>query len=91
MIPNEDSYCEIDPNIVDQWGIPVLRFHFKWSQDEILQAKHMQETFKEIIETAGGVVTNSRGRRQDGAFRAAAKSFTKWARRRWATIQRPRC
>ncbi|MBV9296220.1 MAG: hypothetical protein JO145_11675, partial [Acidobacteriaceae bacterium] len=59
MIPNEDSYCEIDPDTVDQWGIPVLRFHFKWSQDEILQAKHMQETFKEIIETAGGVVTYS--------------------------------
>ncbi len=35
MIPNEDSYCEIDPEVVDQWGIPVLRFHFKWSQDEI--------------------------------------------------------
>jgi choline dehydrogenase-like flavoprotein len=61
MIPNDDSYCEIDPNTVDQWGIPVLRFHFKWSDDELLQAKHMQETFKEIIETAGGVVTNSRG------------------------------
>ena len=61
MIPNEDSYCEIDPNVVDQWGIPVLRFHFKWSQDEILQAKHMQETFKEIIETAGGNVTSSSG------------------------------
>jgi len=61
MIPNDNSYCEIDPNTVDQWGIPVLRFHFKWSDDELLQAKHMQETFKEIIETAGGVVTNSRG------------------------------
>jgi choline dehydrogenase-like flavoprotein len=59
MIPNEDSYCEIDPQVVDQWGIPVLRFHFKWSQDEILQAKHMQDTFKEIIEAAGGKVTSS--------------------------------
>ncbi|MGI8958830.1 MAG: GMC oxidoreductase [Bryobacteraceae bacterium] len=58
MIPNEDSFCEIDPDTVDQWGIPVLRFHFKWSQDEILQAKHMQETFQEIIKTAGGVVTS---------------------------------
>jgi choline dehydrogenase-like flavoprotein len=57
MIPNEDSYCEIDPNTVDQWGIPVLRFHFKWSDDEILQAKHMQETFRQLIEAAGGVVT----------------------------------
>ena len=65
MIPNDDSYCEIDPNVADQWGIPVLRFHFKWSQDEILQAKHMQETFKEIIETMGGVVTMSDGADQD--------------------------
>jgi choline dehydrogenase-like flavoprotein len=58
MIPNENSYCEIDPEVVDEWGIPVLRFHFKWSQDEILQAKHMQETFQEIIETMGGTVTH---------------------------------
>jgi choline dehydrogenase-like flavoprotein len=61
MIPNEDSYCEIDPNVVDQWGIPVLRFHFKWSDDEINQAKHMQETFKEIITAAGGKVTSVSG------------------------------
>jgi choline dehydrogenase-like flavoprotein len=61
MIPNEDSYCEIDPDTVDQWGIPVLRFHFKWSQDEILQARHMQETFQEIIKTMGGIVTESSG------------------------------
>jgi choline dehydrogenase-like flavoprotein len=65
MIPNENSYCEIDPNVVDQWGIPVLRFHFKWSQDEILQAKHMQETFKQIIEAMGGTVTHSSGAEKD--------------------------
>ena len=61
MIPNEHSYCELDPAVVDQWGIPVLRFHFKWSQDELLQARHMQETFQEIIQTAGGMVTASSG------------------------------
>ena len=61
MIPNEDSYCEIDPDTVDQWGIPVLRFHFKWSEDEILQAKHMQETFQQIIEAAGGKVLYKSG------------------------------
>jgi len=57
MIPNDQSYCELDPNAVDQFGIPVLRFHFKWSDDEILQAKHMQETFQEIVTAAGGHVT----------------------------------
>ena len=61
MIPNADSYCEIDPVTVDQWGIPVLRFHFKWSQDEILQARHMQETFQQIIEGCGGKVTGKSG------------------------------
>ena len=54
MVPNPDTYCELDPDLVDQWGIPVLRFHFKWSDYEIRQAKDMQETFKSIIEAMGG-------------------------------------
>jgi choline dehydrogenase-like flavoprotein len=54
MIPNADTYCEIDRNIVDEWGIPVLRFHFKWSEYELRQAKDMQETFRAIVEAAGG-------------------------------------
>jgi choline dehydrogenase-like flavoprotein len=54
MVPNEHTYCEIDPNVVDQWGIPVLRFHYRFSDYEINQAKHMQETFHEIIQAAGG-------------------------------------
>jgi choline dehydrogenase-like flavoprotein len=56
MIPNDDCYCEIDPEVVDQWGIPVLRFHWKWAEAEILQARHMQETFWELIEAMGGQV-----------------------------------
>jgi len=54
MIPNEHSYCDLDPNVVDKWGIPVLRFHWKWSENEVLMAKDMQETFKSIVESAGG-------------------------------------
>lgn len=56
MIPNEHSYCEIDPAVKDKWGIPVLRFHWQWSQHETRQAAHMQKTFAEIIETMGGRV-----------------------------------
>jgi hypothetical protein len=54
MVPNDDTYCEIDPNIVDRWGIPVLRFHFKWTDYEYNQVKHMQETFRGIIHELGG-------------------------------------
>jgi choline dehydrogenase-like flavoprotein len=54
MIPNPHTYCEIDPDVVDQWGIPVLRFHFRWSEYELRQAQDMQETFRSIIEMMGG-------------------------------------
>src|SRR6185437_10804758 len=37
MIPNDDCYCEVDPKVVDKYGIPVLRFHWKWSDHEINQ------------------------------------------------------
>lgn len=56
MIPNEHSYCEIDPKVKDKWGIPVLRFHWKWSEHETRQAAHMQKTFAAIIEAMGGKV-----------------------------------
>jgi choline dehydrogenase-like flavoprotein len=57
MIPNKDSYCEIDPDgAVDQYGIPVLRFSWKWSDYEHKQALHMHETFTSMIETMGGKV-----------------------------------
>ncbi|MGH8129420.1 MAG: GMC family oxidoreductase [Steroidobacteraceae bacterium] len=56
MIPNEHSWCEIDPAIKDKWGIPVLRFHWKWSGHETRQAAHMQKTFGQIIEAMGGRV-----------------------------------
>ncbi len=61
MIPNRESYCEIDPGLVDQWGIPVLRFHFQWGEDELLMARHMQQTFREIVTAAGGEVMQSAG------------------------------
>jgi len=53
----ESNYCEIDPSTVDKFGIPVLRFHYKWSDYEIKQAKHMKETFEEITHKMGGVIT----------------------------------
>jgi choline dehydrogenase-like flavoprotein len=56
MIPNDDSWCEIDPDVVDRWGIPVLRFHWKWTDHEHRQVKHMQETFRALIAEMGGQV-----------------------------------
>jgi choline dehydrogenase-like flavoprotein len=59
-VPLESNYCEIDPSTVDKYGIPVLRFHYKWSDYEIKQAKHMQDTFEEIIHNMGGIALGNK-------------------------------
>lgn len=56
-IPRYDNFCEIDNNVVDKYGIPVLKFNVKWSDYEIKQAKHMKETFKEIMHNMGAIIT----------------------------------
>jgi choline dehydrogenase-like flavoprotein len=56
MIPNAGSYCELDPEAVDRYGIPILRFHWKWSEYETLQMRHAHVTAREIIEKMGGKV-----------------------------------
>ena len=66
MIPNENSYCEIDPNQVDRFGIPVLRFHWKFTDHEYNQAKHMQETFRALIAAMGGQVFSQMPTKEQG-------------------------
>ena len=56
-LAKESNYCEIDPSVVDKYGIPVLRFNVKYDSNEINQAKHMHETFQEIMHQMGAVIT----------------------------------
>jgi choline dehydrogenase-like flavoprotein len=66
MVPNENSFCEVDPDVVDKYGIPVLRFHFQFSEYEYNQAKHMQQTFRQIIDDMGGMPLSPMPSRADG-------------------------
>jgi len=56
-ISTVNNYCEIDPSVVDKFGIPVLRFNTSYSDYEIKQAKHMKETFAQILHSMGAVIT----------------------------------
>ncbi len=56
QIPNEHCYCEIDPVVKDRYGIPALRFHWKWTDYEYNQVRHMHQTFRALIEEMGGNV-----------------------------------
>lgn len=60
MIPNDNCYMDLDPNVKDQWGIPVARFHWKWSNHELNQALHAKRTFAALIEEMGGTVRESK-------------------------------
>ena len=66
MIGRESNYCEIAPDTLDQYGIPVLRFNIKWSDVELRQAKHMQETAREVLEAMGATpLREERGEEED--------------------------
>jgi choline dehydrogenase-like flavoprotein len=60
MIPNEHSYAELDPNVTDKSGIPVIRWHWRWSDHEVNMATHAVRTFSSIIEAMGGTVTSDK-------------------------------
>jgi len=61
-----ENRCKIDPNVVDQFGIPVLKFDYKWSDYEKLQAKHMHDTCEEIFDAMGAIPLGDKpGKDQD--------------------------
>lgn len=57
-IARKENYCEIDNTKVDKYGIPVLKFNYTWSNEEIKQAKHMMETFQSIMHEMGAIITS---------------------------------
>ena len=73
MIPNENSYADLDPVVKDKFGIPVLRWHWKWSDHERNMGRHAKKTFAEIIEAMGGKVRETY--RKPGMETIAAGGF----------------
>ena len=59
-VPQYDNLCEIDPNKVDKWGIPVLRFNYKWTDYERNQARHAHEIMEQILTGAGGIINGEK-------------------------------
>lgn len=56
MIPNKDTFCEIDPTTKDRFGIPVLRFAFKWSQHEVNQVAHGRKAAHSVFKRMNGTI-----------------------------------
>lgn len=56
MIPNKDTFCEIDPTTKDRFGIPVLRFAFRWSQHELNQVAHGQRSAHAVFKRMNAAI-----------------------------------
>ena len=62
MIPNENCYADLDPDVKDKFGIPVLRFHWKWSSHGDQPGEARRENVYGDLRSDG---RQSRGRKRE--------------------------
>ena len=56
MLPNSQTYVELDSDVKDAWGIPVLKIHFHYGENERLMLRSIVENLQEIVAASGGKV-----------------------------------
>ncbi len=52
-LPRFENYVELDPKVVDAFGIPVLRFHIAWGDNERNLVQDAAGQAAEMLEAAG--------------------------------------
>ncbi len=52
-LPRWENYVEIDPTVVDAFGIPVLRIHMTYGENERAMVQDMADSAAEMLEAAG--------------------------------------
>lgn len=53
VLARYENHVDIDPQVKDRWGIPVLRFHIEFGDNEKKMAVDMGETAREMLEECG--------------------------------------
>lgn len=53
VLPAYDHYMDLDPVVKDAWGIPALRFHYRFGENTKKMAASMAETAPEMFKAAG--------------------------------------
>ena len=52
-LPRHENYVDLDPAKKDEWGIPVLRVHVSWSDNERALREDLKTQAAEMLERAG--------------------------------------
>jgi choline dehydrogenase-like flavoprotein len=53
VLPRYENYVDLDPVVKDKWGIPALRFHYKFGENEHRMLDDMNEAAQEMFDAAG--------------------------------------
>jgi choline dehydrogenase-like flavoprotein len=53
VLPRYENSMDLDPEVKDSWGIPVLRFHYQFGDNEKKMCEDMATTAREMFEQAG--------------------------------------
>jgi choline dehydrogenase-like flavoprotein len=54
MLARKDNFVELDPEVKDHWGIPVLKIHFTHSDNDRKLSADFEEKAQELFRKAGG-------------------------------------
>jgi choline dehydrogenase-like flavoprotein len=61
VLPDPDNGVELDPQRTDAWGIPILRIHARYGDNERAMARDQLATMREMLEAAGFEITVTGG------------------------------
>ncbi len=68
MLARKENFVELDPEVKDHWGIPVLKIHFTHSDNDRKLIADFQEKAEELFRKAGGEVIAGLGRGGPAGF-----------------------
>ncbi len=49
MLPHPENFVELDPEVKDAWGVPALKIHLDFHDNEMKMVRHCIETYKELF------------------------------------------
>ncbi len=52
-LPRYENYVELDPDVTDAWGIPALKIHCAWTDNEDKMREDMAASAVEMLDAAG--------------------------------------
>lgn len=53
VLPRYENHIDVDPEVKDAWGIPVVRINYRFGDNEMKMAEDMADAAEEMLRAAG--------------------------------------